>query len=123
VSLEEAHAVATLGPGVVPAPDWSRRVLDAHQEGHAVVGGSVEVDAGRLSGRRARAALGPWKPGGGRVPGFPHPLLFPSVVKGVEVERTEVEGFPAARAPEGEPWLYDGRIRVTARPRSGRRRG
>src|SRR5207249_2861407 len=33
VPLEEAEAVAHLAPGVVPAPDWSRRVLDAHQEG------------------------------------------------------------------------------------------
>ena len=32
VPLEQAEAVARLAPGIVPAPDWSRRVLDAHQE-------------------------------------------------------------------------------------------
>ena len=124
VAPEEAAAVAYLAPGVVPEPDWSRRILDAHQEGFAVVGGSVAVEAGRLSGRRARAALEPWKPGGGRVPGFPHPLLCPSVVRDVEAGWADaVEGLPALRPPDGEPWLYDGRVRVTARPRSGRRRG
>jgi hypothetical protein len=99
-------------------------VLDAHQEGYAVVGGSVAVDAGRLRGRAARAALQPWRPGSGRVPGFPYPLLCPSVVRGVEPDWADpLEGLPALRPPENEPWLYDGRVAVTARPRSGRRRG
>lgn len=124
VALEEAHAVAYLVPDVVPAPDWVRRLLDAHEEGYAAVGGSVAVEAGRLGGRRARAALAPWAPGTGRVPGFPHPLLCPSVVRDVEpVWADPVEGLPALRPPEGEPWAYDGRIAVTARPRSGRRHG
>ncbi|MGZ4352383.1 MAG: hypothetical protein ACXVZ4_02455, partial [Gaiellaceae bacterium] len=89
VPLGQAHAVAHLAPGVVPAPDWVRRVLDAHQEGYAAVGGSVAVDAGTLAGRGARAALAPWAPGTGRIPAFPHPLLCPSVVRDVEPACTD----------------------------------
>jgi hypothetical protein len=124
VPPEQAQAVAHLAPGVVPAPDWVRRVLDAHQEGYAAVGGSVAVDAGPLAGRGPRAALAPWAPGSGRIPAFPHALLCPSVVREVEPAWADpVEGLPALRPPDGEPWVYDGRIAVTARPRSGRRRG
>jgi hypothetical protein len=103
VSAEEAEAVAHLAPGIEPAADWSRRVLDAHQEGYAVVGGSIEA-------RRSRA-LAPWAPGTGRVPAFSHPLLCPSVVVGVEPEWVDpVEGLPAAAPPASEPGAYDGRI-------------
>jgi len=124
----EAEAVAYLARGVVPAPDWTRRLLDAHQEGYAIVGGSVAVDAPALRARRTRAALEPWKPGTGRVPGFPHPLVCPSLAIDVVPDWVEpVEGLPAVRPRQHEPWLepalYDGRIAVTARPRSGRRRG
>jgi hypothetical protein len=122
VAEADAEAIAYLGEGVAPAPDWSRRVLDAHQEGYAVVGGSVEAESGLL--RRAPRELEPYAPGSGRVPGFPHPLVCPSIVAGVEVEWTDdVAGLPAARAPRDEPWIYEGRARVTARPRSGRPRG
>jgi hypothetical protein len=107
----DAAAVAFLADGCFPAPDWSRRVLDAHQEGFALVGGSIAAD--RRPFRRGRRSLTPWAPGTGRVPGFPHPLLCPSAVRGVEPEWVdEVEGLPAARAPGGEPWLYDGRIAI-----------
>jgi hypothetical protein len=119
-----AAAVAYLAAGVVPAAVWSRLVLDAHEEGYAVVGGSI--DAGEGLFRRAPRSLEPWSPGSGRNPGFSHPLLCPSVVRGVEPEwADEVEGFPALRPPANEPWLYDGRIelRVKARPRSDRRPG
>jgi hypothetical protein len=119
VAPHEAEAVAHLASGVVPAPDWSRRVLDAHQEGYAVVAGSIEAD-----GRRLRRALAAWTPGSGRVPTHPGPLLCPSIVEGVEVEWLDpVEGLPAAALPRDEPWLYDGRITLRARPESGRRRG
>jgi hypothetical protein len=122
VPEDEADAVAHLAEGCAPAPDWSRRVLDAHQQGYAVVGGSVDVPRRPL--RRRPRALEPYAPGTGRLPAFEHPLLCPSIVRGVEPEWLEpVEGLPAARAPEGEPWLYDGRIAVTAPPRSGRPRG
>src|ERR687883_1040227 len=49
VPKEEAEALAYLAPGVTAAPDWSRRILDAHQEGFAAVGGSVAVEAGVLA--------------------------------------------------------------------------
>lgn len=122
VREEEADAVAYLAPGVMPAADWSRRVLDAHQEGYGIVGGSISWTGGLLS--RRPAELHPWAPGTGRVPAFPHPLVCPSVARGVEPAwADEIAGLPAAKPPAGEPWVYDGRIAVTARPRSDRRRG
>lgn len=102
----EAAAVAHLVAGAVPAPDWSRRLLDAHAEGWAAVGPAVE-------GR----GLDAWRPGGGRNPRFPAPLLLPSLLEGVEPG--EHEGLPAYRGPDG---VFDGRIVVRLRPRSGRRR-
>jgi hypothetical protein len=120
VPEQGAAAVAYLAEDVAPAPDWSRRVLDAHAEGYAVVGGSVHAETGLL--RRAPRQLEPYAPGSGRIPRFPHPLVCPSAIIGVDLEWTdEVAGLPAVRPPGVEPWLYDGRIRV--RLRSGRRRG
>jgi hypothetical protein len=122
VARDEAEAVAYLAPGIELAPDWSRRVLDAHQEGYGIVGGSVEAES-----RRARKALELWAPGGGRVPSFPGPLLCPSVVQGVDADPVPaVEGLPGIEPPRGEgrePWLYDARIgaRLVRAPReSGR---
>jgi hypothetical protein len=105
---DDAAAVAHLVAGAAPARDWSRRVLDAHAEGYAAVGGSIET--------RDRA-LRPWAPGGGRNPAFPEPLLLPSLLAGLE--RGEHLGLPAYR-PDGETWIFDGRIRL--RLRRGRRR-
>jgi hypothetical protein len=114
VAEEEAAAVAFLADGVAPAADWSRRVLDAHQEGHAVVAGSVEAPPAFL--RRRPRELEPYAPGPGRVPGFPYPLVCPSAIKGVELAWAEaVAGLPAVHAPRDEPWVYDGRIRVSTR--------
>ena len=111
VAEDEADAIATLCADCAPAPDWSRRVLDAHQQGYAAVGGSIETPA-RFARRRPRE-LAPWRPGGGRVPGFAHPLLCPSLVRGLEAEWTEdVAGLPALRPPPGEPSLYDAAIVV-----------
>jgi hypothetical protein len=122
VAEDEAEAVAHLAPGCVPAPDWSRRILDAHEEGFAAVGGSVEAASGLF--RRSPAALAPYVPGPGRVPGFEHPLLCPSLVRELEPDWADpVEGLPALRPPDDEPWIYDGRAVVRARPRSGRPRG
>ena len=122
VAADEAEAVAYLAPGVVPASDWSRRMLDAHEEGYAAVGGSVDAGGGLL--RRPPRELAPYAPGSGRIPAFAHPLVCPSLVRGIEPEwEDEVAGLPALRPPAGEPWLYDGRIEVRAPPRSGRPRG
>jgi hypothetical protein len=109
VVAEDPVATAHLVPGAVPAPDWSRRVLDAHAEGFLAVGGSIE------SGDRA---LKPWAPGGGRNPSFEHPLLLPSLLH--SLEPGEHEGLPAHFRHE-EPAVFDGRIRL--RLRRGRRRG
>jgi hypothetical protein len=102
---------------VVPAEDWADRVEAAHAEGYAVVAGAIEWE----SFHRPRA-LAPYIPGPGRMPSFAAPLLCPSVLPGVELEPLEaVLGLPAFAPPRGEPWVYDGRIVLTARPRSGRR--
>jgi hypothetical protein len=100
--LVDADAVATahLVAGAIPAPDWSRRLLDAHAEGYAAVGGSIET---------RDPALRPWAPGGGRNPAFAHPLLLPSLLAGIEP--AEHAGLPAY-VPDGEPALFDGRIRL-----------
>jgi hypothetical protein len=119
VDRSDEAARAHLAPGCLPAPDWSRRVLDAHQQGYAVVGGSIEP-----LGWRKPKALAPWKPGSGRVPQFEHPLLCPSLVRDSAHSDwlDDVEGLPALAPPGHEPWLYDGRIAIRARLRSGRRR-
>jgi hypothetical protein len=58
------------------------------------------------------------------VPGFAGPLIAPSVLPGITLERLDdVEGLPAYAAPLEEPWVYDGRIVLKVRPRSGRRPG
>lgn len=110
---------AELPPNVTPAADWAERVREAHAQGYGVVAGAIEWEGGR----RPRA-LAPYAPGQGRVPGFAHPLICPSVAPGVELERIgDVEGLPAYAAPApyaGEPWIYDGRAVLRARPRSDR---
>jgi len=106
---EDALAVVHLVAGAVPAPDWSRRILDAHAEGFVAVGGSIES---------SERALRPWAPGGGRNPAFSHPLLLPSLLRGLEP--VEHEGLPAY-VPGGQPAIFDGLIRLRL-PR-GRRRG
>jgi hypothetical protein len=110
---ERPSAVAHLVAGALPAPDWSRRLLDAHTEGWAAVGGGIDP-----AERRLRARLRPWAPGGGRHPAFGRPLLLPSLLEGLSP--SEHEGLPAY---QGEDALFDGRIVVRLRPRSGRRPG
>src|ERR687883_368467 len=68
VPEDEAEAIAYLAPGVTAAPDWSRRILDAHQEGYAAVGGSIAVEAGLLPPPPGPAP--PPTPPGGRNPAF-----------------------------------------------------
>ena len=76
IATEDAEATAFLVAGCRPAPDWSRRLLDAHDEGYAVVAGSVEVEGSRFR-RGAARELEPWKPGFGRSPGWTLPLICP----------------------------------------------
>jgi hypothetical protein len=112
--VEEAPAaVAHLVPGALPAPDWSRLLLDAHQEGWAAVGGAVDAAT-----RREQKRLASWAPGGGRNPLFGHPLLFPSLIAGLEPG--EHEGLPSYT---GDDSIYEGRAVVRLRSQSGRRHG
>jgi hypothetical protein len=109
---------AELPPWVEPAEDWAERVAAAHAEGFAVVAGAIAWQGGLL--RRRPRALAPYELGPGRVPGFAYPLLCPSVLGGVDLERLpDVEGLPAYAPPEPktEPWLYDGRIVLRADPK------
>jgi hypothetical protein len=107
---EAAEAVAHIVPGALPAPDWSRRLLDAHAEGWPAVGGAVLPLA-----RRERAMFAPWAPGG-RNPRFGETLLFPSLLADLEPD-DELGGFPAY---DGDDALFEGRAVVRLRPRSGR---
>jgi hypothetical protein len=124
---EEGEATAYLSAGCRPAPDWSRRILDAHAEGFAIVAGSVEVERRFLS--RTGAELAPWRPGFGRSPAWSEPLLCPSLLADAAAGATWLEplcGLPTLdTAGLLQPWVCDGRIRVvvaaTALPRAGRR--
>jgi hypothetical protein len=102
---------ADLPPNVAPAGDWAERARAAHAEGFGVVAGAIDWDGGR----RPRA-LADYTPGPGRLPGFTGPLIAPSVLPGIELERLDdIEGLPAYAAPRDEPWVYDGRIVLKAR--------
>ena len=106
--------MAYLAAGCMPAPDWSRRLLDAHEEGYGAVGGSVELMGRRWGRRRRRAELEAWAPGTGRNPAFARPLLCPSVVSDLEPAwHEDVGGLPALDPVA--PFLYDGRIVVRFR--------
>ena len=91
----------------------AERIAAAHAEGYAAVGGSIDM-------RRRPRELDPYAPGGGRNPGFAHPLVCPSLLPPLE-PNAEVAGLPAWRPDGDEPWIYDARI--TLRLQSGRRRG
>jgi hypothetical protein len=103
-------AVAHLVPGALPAPDWSRRVLDAHAEGWEAVGPGIEPQ-----GLRKLRSLDPWKPRGGRNPRFGPPLLLPSLLAGLDP--VAHQGYPSYAGDEG---VFDGRIVIRLRPRSDR---
>ena len=106
----EGEATADLAAGCLPAPDWSRRILDAHEEGFVTVGGSIEVEDGWRERRRLRD-LEPWAPGFGRVPDWARPILCPSLL--VESEIVEFHGLPSVDPAEIDGRvLCDGRIRV-----------
>jgi hypothetical protein len=110
---DEAVAVAHLVPGALPAPDWSRLLLDAHAEGYAAVGVAIAAET-----RGDRRRLAAWAPGGGRNPRFAEPLLLPSLVDGGEPGSHE--GLPAVSVTDG---LFEGRAVVRLLSRSGRPSG
>jgi hypothetical protein len=106
---------AELPDWVEPAAAWKERVAATHGDGYAVVAGAIAWQGGILHPRPR--VLAPYEPGPGRIPGFSHALVCPSVVEGVELERVaDVAGLPAYAAPT-EPWMYDGRIVLEADPR------
>lgn len=109
---EDAQAFAHLVPGAMPAPDWSRLLLDAHEEGYAAVGPSIEA------ARAERSRFAPWAPGGGRNPRFSEPLLLPSLIEGLVAQSHE--GLPSFI---GSDSLFEGRAVVRLRRRSGRPSG
>src|SRR4051794_32119734 len=77
------NARAEFPDRVVPARGAQERIGATHAEGYAVVAGAIQWEGG-LRHPRPRT-LDPYKPGAGRIPGFPHPLLCPSVLEGVEL--------------------------------------
>ena len=139
VPADEADAVAYLADGCAPAPDWSRRVLDAHQEGYALVGGSILAPGGLLGrkpkelspGRRAAAACraspirscaprsspAPSRRGSTPSPGFRPPALRRasrgSTTAASSSGQEGVAGRARARAPD--PIYSSTAIRSSAR--------
>ncbi|MEJ7793594.1 MAG: hypothetical protein WKF65_16635 [Gaiellaceae bacterium] len=115
----EAVATAHLAAGCIPDPDWSRRILDAHAEGYAAVGGAVEADNGRRGRTKGAPNLDAWSSRGGRNTRFSSPLLFPSLVTGLEPESRDGMPIwtpkPMPKDDWPEPWVYDGRIRLRLR--------
>lgn len=113
---EGGVAVAHLVGGAEPAPDWSRLLLDAHEEGWAAIGPGIEPTGGPLERRRSARRLAAWAPGG-RNPRFDRPLLLPSLIEGRE-PGSHV-GLPSFT---GEDGLFAGAIVVRLPTRSGRPR-
>ena len=113
VERRRGRASRTSSPARLPAPDWSRRLLDAHAEGWAAVGGAVDA---ALTPRRR--TLAPWAPAAVATRGSSSPLLFPSLLDGLEPG----ELARAYRPTTADGELFDGRAVVRLRPRSGRPR-
>ena len=113
IVTEGAVAVAHLVPRAIPAPGWSRLLLDAHAEGYAAVGGAVEAES-----RGDRRRLAAWAAGGGRNPRLGEPLLLPSLLDAMEPEMHQ--GLPSYN---GNDSLFEGRAVVRLRSRSGRPSG
>ena len=108
-----------LGDGAEPTDDWSAGARALHEEGYAAVGGAIEVERSLL--RRADPELAPYAPGGGRHPRFAHPLVCPSLLYPLE-PNCVVAGLPAYMPDGEEPSMFDGRLVIRLRSRSGRRR-
>ncbi|MBV8065352.1 MAG: hypothetical protein JOY73_07510 [Actinobacteria bacterium] len=109
---DASNAVAFTGDAELAA-DWQERADALHAEGYEAVGGAV-VGA-------KLPELKPYAPEGGRHPRFPHPLVAPSLLPPLE-PNDEIAGLPAYRPSGDEPWMFDGRMVIRLRSRSGRRR-
>ncbi len=118
----DGEATAFLAAGCEPVPEWSRRILDAHEAGYAAVGGSITVSGRGRQRRAVSAELEAWSPPFGRAPSWPRVLLCPSLVteavpQGPWVE--SVAGLPALDPSSLiESWLCDGRIEVRVQARA-----
>jgi hypothetical protein len=82
--------------GATPDDAWLAAARELHEEGYAAVGGAVE-------------GLRDYPAGGGRHPRFPLPLVCPSLLPPLE-PNCEVDGLPAWRPHDEEPYMYDGRL-------------
>jgi hypothetical protein len=96
--------------GAEPVAEWLEGAAALHREGYSAVGGAIDA-----------RGFSDYAPGGGRHPRFPHPLVCPSLLPGLE-PNAEVNGLPAYRPVDDEPAMYDGRLVLRLRSRSGRRR-
>jgi hypothetical protein len=96
--------------GAEPDAEWLARAGALHREGYSAVGGAIDA-----------RGFDDYASGGGRHPRFPHPLVCPSLLPPLE-PNTEVNGLPAYRPETDEPFMYDGRLLLRLRSRSGRRR-
>ncbi len=117
VGARRGSARLELPPGVEADTGAAELIAAAHAEGFAVVAGAIAWE--RRLGRRRPHALDPYRPGTGRNPSFARPLLCPSVLDGIVLERLpDLAGLPAFAAPPDEAWSYDGRIVLRVRPGS-----
>jgi hypothetical protein len=101
VDVAPRDAAAARVFGAAPDDGWLERARELHAEGYAAVGGAIE-------------GLTEYAPGGGRNPRFPRPLVCPSLLPPLE-PNAEVDGLPAWRPVDDEPFMYDGRLLL--RPR------
>jgi hypothetical protein len=96
--------------GAEPDEAWLAAAAALHREGYSAVGGAIEA-----------RGFADYAAGGGRHPGFRRPLVCPSLLPGLE-PNTEVNGLPAYAPEADEPSMFDGRLVLRPRSRSGRRR-
>jgi hypothetical protein len=96
--------------GAEPDEAWLAAAAELHRTGYSAVGGAIDA-----------RGFADYAPGGGRHPGFRHPLVCPSLLPGLE-PNTEVNGLPAYAPEADEPSMFDGRLVLRLRSRSGRRR-
>jgi hypothetical protein len=109
VDVAERDATGARVFGAEPDADWLERARTLHSEGYAAVGGAIDA-----------RGFDDYAPGGGRHPSFAHPLVCPSLLPPLE-PNAEVNGLPAYRPVGDEPFMFDGRLVLRLRSRSGRR--